>query len=215
MRRIVVVAAALGLVSGLLGAFAFSALSDEASAALFAFVRETNVDANGDIRVHEQGTANVTGTVDVGNLPAVQDVNLLSMPSQGRTYVLLDDFSIDPGQLVQTGFVNSDGCHEFNLYIRNANDVGSPPSEAVTANISASVDGVEPWPMYGMPMPYPSDPPAAVSGSHVNVVYQVIAFPSIPAGGSTAPAAFAPFAGARITGGAVTRIIDATLYCLP
>jgi len=39
-------------------------------------VLETNRDAGGNIRVHEQGTVPITGTVNVGNTPAVQDVNV-------------------------------------------------------------------------------------------------------------------------------------------
>jgi hypothetical protein len=39
-------------------------------------VAEANKDANGDIKVHEQGIVRVTGTVDVGNGPKVQDVNV-------------------------------------------------------------------------------------------------------------------------------------------
>ena len=45
-------------------------------------VEEQNLDASGFIAVHEQGVAAVSGTVDVGNLPAVQDVNVISMPSE-------------------------------------------------------------------------------------------------------------------------------------
>ncbi|HEX5042140.1 MAG TPA: hypothetical protein VFV75_04490 [Candidatus Polarisedimenticolaceae bacterium] len=43
-------------------------------------VREANVDGNGNIKVHEQGVVQVTGTVDVGNSPKVQDVNITNDP---------------------------------------------------------------------------------------------------------------------------------------
>ena len=52
-------------------------------------VLEQNVDGSGFIAVHEQGVTDVnvtnaalpvSGTVDVGNLPAVQDVNVISAP---------------------------------------------------------------------------------------------------------------------------------------
>jgi hypothetical protein len=52
-------------------------------------VEEQNVDASGHIAVHEQGVADVnvtnaslpvSGTVEIGNLPPVQDVNVVSMP---------------------------------------------------------------------------------------------------------------------------------------
>jgi len=39
-------------------------------------VAESNKDANGNIKVHEQGTVAVSGTVNVGNGPKVQDVNV-------------------------------------------------------------------------------------------------------------------------------------------
>jgi hypothetical protein len=43
-------------------------------------VAEANRDAGGNIKVHEQGTVSVTGTVDVGNAPKVQDVNVTNGP---------------------------------------------------------------------------------------------------------------------------------------
>jgi hypothetical protein len=39
-------------------------------------VAESNRDANGNIKVHEQGTVAISGTVDIGNTPKVQDVNV-------------------------------------------------------------------------------------------------------------------------------------------
>ena len=52
-------------------------------------VLEQNVDANGLIRVHEQGTVPVTGTVDIGNAPAVQAVSVTnpSLPVTGSVEV--------------------------------------------------------------------------------------------------------------------------------
>src|SRR3990172_3750342 len=79
MLRLVTLAAVLGVIGGLAGAFAYTEVSCQADAvALLAAprVREQNLDANGLIRVHEQGTANVTGTVDVGNLPLDGDGNM-------------------------------------------------------------------------------------------------------------------------------------------
>jgi len=96
MRSIIGLVAVLALASGLIGAFAVNELTGNAGAAppppaspTPVRVREQNLDANGFIRVHEQGTANVAGTVNVGNLPAVQDVNVVSQPSaQGRLITL-------------------------------------------------------------------------------------------------------------------------------
>ncbi len=149
MRRIVVLAAVLGVVSGVLGAFAFSVLSDEASAALFAFVRETNVDANGDIRVHEQGTANVnvtndtvpvTGTVDVGNLPAVQDVNVLSLPSSQGRLIELGTQPVEVRREVEFPLVNVSDCSGITA-------VATAPEGRVWLSVPAvSLDGITKFP---------------------------------------------------------------------
>lgn len=40
-------------------------------------VAESNKDGDGNIKVHEQGTVRVTGTVDVGNAPSVQNVRVV------------------------------------------------------------------------------------------------------------------------------------------
>jgi hypothetical protein len=45
-------------------------------------VREANVDADGYLRVHEQGVVSVQGTVNVGNNPSVQDVRITNTPLQ-------------------------------------------------------------------------------------------------------------------------------------
>src|SRR5436190_13081772 len=71
MQRIIIAVTVLSAV-GIVTAFAASQLvpSHEAGAAPSAQqVREQNLDGSGFIRVHEQGTANVAGTVHVGNLP--------------------------------------------------------------------------------------------------------------------------------------------------
>lgn len=81
---------ALGLVAwlGALGLRAGDALSTDFAVATDATapsnpplnVAESNKDANGNIKVHEQGVVRVTGTVDVGNSPKVQDVNITNDP---------------------------------------------------------------------------------------------------------------------------------------
>jgi hypothetical protein len=86
MKGLVALAVIAAFASGLIGTWAFSQLTEQAGAAppppSPQQVREQNLDGSGFIRVHEQGTANVAGTVNVGNLPSVQDVNVLSMPAQ-------------------------------------------------------------------------------------------------------------------------------------
>ena len=91
MRYVITTATAVALIAGIaLGFVASRGLDGAASAApAETKVREQNLDGSGLIRVHEQGTANVnvtntsvpvSGTVDVGNLPSVQDVSVVSMP---------------------------------------------------------------------------------------------------------------------------------------
>jgi hypothetical protein len=45
-------------------------------------VREANVDADGYLRIHEQGVVSVQGTVTVASGPAVQDVRVTNTPLQ-------------------------------------------------------------------------------------------------------------------------------------
>ncbi|HEX5044601.1 MAG TPA: hypothetical protein VFV75_16980 [Candidatus Polarisedimenticolaceae bacterium] len=77
-------------------------------------VREANVDGNGNIKVHEQGVVQVTGTVDVGNSPKVQDVNVINdalevkLPDQGTSLIyeeVIDDFN--------EGFLRTVDIHEY------------------------------------------------------------------------------------------------------
>ena len=69
-------------------------------------VREQNLDANGWIKVHEQGTTNVSGTVEVdgdiaiSNFPTTQDVNIVgggSTPPQPVTKVTQLIFNVASG----------------------------------------------------------------------------------------------------------------------
>ena len=102
--RYIIATTAFALVAGIaLGFVVSNGLDGSASAAPpTQAVEEQNLDGSGFIAVHEQGTADVnvtnaalpvSGTVDVGNLPVVQDVNVISLPSQ------------DPGPLEFTHFI--------------------------------------------------------------------------------------------------------------
>lgn len=106
MRYIIAAATAFALVVGIAIGFTLTARVFEAEAKPPPpgpqAVEEQNLDGSGFIAVHEQGTADVnvtnaalpvSGTVDVGNLPVVQDVNVISLPSQ------------DPGPLEFTHFI--------------------------------------------------------------------------------------------------------------
>lgn len=141
MLRLVTLAAVLGVIGGLVGAFAFSEVSGQAEAlALLATrVREQNLDANGLIRVHEQGTANVTGTVDVGNMPAVQDVNVVSMPtSQGRL-IEVGTLPAPANGSVQFPVVDVRDCSQSSAMAETAQ---IPEGGAVEfTNLSVSTDG--------------------------------------------------------------------------
>src|SRR3970040_2117190 len=93
MRYIITTATAVALIVGIALGFVVSrGLDGSASAAppppADTKVREQNLDGSGLIRVHEQGTANVAGTVSVGNLPAVQDVNVVAAGPGEYTQVL-------------------------------------------------------------------------------------------------------------------------------
>lgn len=94
-------------------------------------VAEVNKDGNGNIKVHEQGTVAITGTVDVGNSPKVQDVNVtnepleVKFPDQGTTQIYsetIDHFDdevlreIDIHQYARVRFqsnVNGSGTVEY------------------------------------------------------------------------------------------------------
>ena len=122
MQRIFALIVVIGLTSGLVGAFAVSKLSGTAGAAPPPpgpqQVREQNLDASGFIRVHEQGTANVnltnasvpvSGTVNVGNLRAVQDVNVISQASESGRLIELGTVS-SPGGYVTLPLVDVSDC---------------------------------------------------------------------------------------------------------
>ncbi len=129
MRYIIAVGTAFVLVVGLaLGLAVSRGLDGSASAAPpTETVREQNLDGDGFIRVHEQGTANVSvtnaslpvsGTVDVGNLPAVQDVNVVSLPSEEGRLIELGTQAIPGGGHYQSSFVDVSDCQRVTLMAR-------------------------------------------------------------------------------------------------
>jgi len=122
-RRIGLIAPlALGLIAGLgaLGLRAGDVLSTASTVDPMPLsnpplnVAESNKDANGNIKVHEQGTVAVSGTVNVGNTPKTQDVNVVNealevkLPNQGTTRFYdrrIDDFD--------EGFLETIDIHEY------------------------------------------------------------------------------------------------------
>ncbi len=106
MRPIILLTAVLALASGLLGAFAYGELFGRAGAAPPATpVREQNLDADGFIRVHEQGTANVTGTVDVGNLP------------RGFVILVAENLNLGAGGFFRSDWIDTADCTRLATFI--------------------------------------------------------------------------------------------------
>src|SRR3970040_1442942 len=81
-------------------------------------VVEQNVDANGYIRVHEQGTTTVTGQVNVGNLPLDGSGNLKgsATSSTAKLYTLATNLNVPADTDVRTGFVDVRGCTNFAVF---------------------------------------------------------------------------------------------------
>ena len=119
MRSIIGLVGVLGLVSGMAGALAYDQLGSDAGAAppppSATQVREQNLDGSGFIRVHEQGTADVAGTVNVGNLPTVQDVNVVSGGPAEYTQFIVDV----SGGTCPNGGQNADAITQLNAQAQN------------------------------------------------------------------------------------------------
>ena len=127
--------AVLGIVATHAGDLSDSATTDAVNPPLN--VREANVDATGNIKVHEQGTVAVTGTVNVGNNPATQDVRVTNSSlkvSLGGTVKKLD-VNINP---FEEDFETEVDIAEFSR-VRLFLGVNGP--EDTTVNFFYSTDG--------------------------------------------------------------------------
>ena len=133
MQRIFAFVVVAGLVSGLIGAFAYDQLGSDAGAAppppQPQQVREQNLDGSGSIRVHEQGTANV---------------NVVSLPSgpQGR----LIELGTQPyccGLLVQFPLVDVSDCAEVTVMVAASAVLFDP----LVMEYQASADGAREVPV--------------------------------------------------------------------
>lgn len=120
MRRPLTAALAVGLISGVVGAFAFSLVFDPAEAA------ESVLRV---IQVHEVGTANVnvtnasvpvSGTVDVGNLP------------DGRVTLVAENLNLGVGQPYVSDWVDTSDCSTLAVFV-------DPPA---SPSLQLSPDGV-------------------------------------------------------------------------
>lgn len=135
--RFVVLSIVAVIVSGVFGAFAATQLFGSATAAPpppspQPVAVTSPLDAQGNVKVHEQGTANVSvtnanlpvsGTVNVGNLPATQDVNVVSMPassSPSGRLIELGTQSVEGGGLFQTRFADVSDCRRVTLMARSS-----------------------------------------------------------------------------------------------
>ena len=138
--RYIIAATAFALVAGITLGFVVSrGLDGSASAAPpTQAVEEQNLDAGGSIAVHEQGVADVnvtnpslpvSGTVDVGNLPAVQDVNVISLPSQpapvGRTVLVAQNVNLGPGASHTTAIEETADCRDMRLMVDHTGQVAA------------------------------------------------------------------------------------------
>ena len=139
--RYIIAATAFALIAGInLGFLLSRGLDGSASAAPpTQAVEEQNLDGSGFIRVHEQGVADVnvtnpslpvSGTVDVGNLPAVQDVNVVSVPPEQGRLIELGTQAIPGGGHYQSSFVDVSDCERVTLMARGTSGVSHSINEA-------------------------------------------------------------------------------------
>jgi hypothetical protein len=148
MRRLFFYAFLLILGGAIAGAITYSqSASARSSGPQAAPVLEQNVDANGFIRIHEQGTAEVhvtntslpvTGTVNVGNLPT----------DAGRVIRLSDAFVYAPHQSIQTSAIDTSDCRALVAYVAqnaidSAGDVAVQPTLLPTPTGSGFFGGFE------------------------------------------------------------------------
>jgi hypothetical protein len=109
-------------------------------------VREQNRDASGYIRVHEQGSVNVSAAAP---LPVQQqgaiDVNVLSDPQPQALHVVLHETVVgDGGGFARTSFADTSGCSDFIAMSRSI----SPGMGLQTTTQYASPDGTTSVPVY-------------------------------------------------------------------
>ena len=86
-------------------------------------VNETNTDANGNIKVHEQGTVQVGGNVAVSNLPATQPVsgtvNVGNFPAAPKTDVIASGaFTLNLAGAVLFGPADVSAYRQLTLYMK-------------------------------------------------------------------------------------------------
>jgi len=225
MRNIIGIVISIGLVGGLVASFAFSQLSmqvdAESRAPSATQVREQNLDANGLIRIHEQGTASVnvtnsslpvSGTVSVGNLP-FDDAGALRIASQprSRTQVLYDG-PIGPRQTIATQYADVEGCFDLTVFVLNAGVKLNGYQPVAESGLHLSGDGVND---YGAVSGLTSSMSRTENiGDSVNTARRFSTENLL--GSPYFNAAFAPFASASIQAPAdlPARDIKVTLHCV-
>jgi hypothetical protein len=141
MKQLIALGVIAAFASGLIGTWAFNQLTEQAGAAppppSPTQVREQNLDGSGFIRVHEQGTANVAGTVNIGNMPAVQDVNVVSLPTQTGQVIEVGTIVVPTNGSARFAAVDVSECSETTAIARRSG--GSPSTELI--DLRVSVDG--------------------------------------------------------------------------
>jgi hypothetical protein len=86
-------------------------------------VHETNTDGNGNIKVHEQGTVQVGGSVSVSNLPSTQPVsgtvNVGNFPAAPTTDIIASGaFTLNLAGAVLFGPADVSAYRELTLYMK-------------------------------------------------------------------------------------------------
>lgn len=124
MSRVLTLSVTLAIVAGIVGGFVYGELSQEVTAqqaARILPVEEQNLDADGFIRVREQGTTDVNvvdGSVDVGNLPLDDQGNLrVATTNATKTHILAENGFI-PLSGDAFGPVDITGCTRFAVILR-------------------------------------------------------------------------------------------------
>lgn len=152
MQRIIVFAITLAVVGGLVGAFAYSQLSDRASAvpAPWSVSIASPLDGVGNVKVAQQGTTSVnvtnaslpvSGTVNVGNLPTDAQGNVrvsgIVTPPTGRLMLVGQNISLAAGGSFTSNYVDTSDCHSLVLFTDAVGQIG--------ASLHVSADGINPY----------------------------------------------------------------------
>ena len=198
MHRVLVLTTALGLFSGLVGAFAYDQLGSDAGAAPAAQpVREQNLDTGGRIRVHEQGTANV----NVNNLPIdgqgnVKVAGLVAQsPAVGRLATVASNVTVPISTVFTSPYVATADCRRIALF--------------------TEMNGADSLVVYALVSPDGTTSFGKVRGDRTgDLQHGTWHFGSFSYAGDFPVPPWTAFEFDNISGSTLT-VVNATLYCLP